>query len=94
MREVRTKEAGDYAVWYRVRRRLLECVGLLVDMDKMTFWQGVPEDELDTIVRTGWGRSSSGARPCSRASANAIRRSPPSEDRGAARNARPHSSRD
>jgi hypothetical protein len=50
MREVRTKETGDYAVWYRVRRRLLECVGLLIDMDKMTFWEAVPEDELDTIV--------------------------------------------
>ncbi len=50
MREVRVKETGDYAVWYRVRRRLLECIGLLIDMDKMTFWEAAPEDELDTIV--------------------------------------------
>jgi hypothetical protein len=50
MREIRVKETGDYAIWYRVRRRLLECAGLLIDMDKMTFWDAIPDDELDTIV--------------------------------------------
>ena len=50
MREIRTKETGDYAIWYRVRRRLVECVGLLIDMDKMTFWEAIPDDELDTVV--------------------------------------------
>jgi hypothetical protein len=50
MKEIRVKETGDYAVWYRVRRRLLECVGLLIDMDKMTFWKAIPDDELDAIV--------------------------------------------
>jgi len=50
MKEIRAKETGDYAVWYRVRHRLLECVGLLIEMDKMTFWKAVPDDELDTVV--------------------------------------------
>jgi hypothetical protein len=50
MREIRIKETGDYAAWYRVRRRMLECAGLLIDMDKMTFWEAIPEDELDTVV--------------------------------------------
>lgn len=48
--ELREMEAGDYEQWYRVRRRILELTQIVVQAEKMAFWEVAPDDERGLVL--------------------------------------------
>lgn len=48
--QLREMEHGDYEQWYRVRRRILELVHIVVQAEKMSFWEAAPDDERDLVL--------------------------------------------
>jgi hypothetical protein len=48
--QLREMEHGDYEHWYRVRRRILELVHIVVQAEKMSFWEAAPDDERDLVL--------------------------------------------
>lgn len=47
---LREMERGDYEQWYRVRRRLLELTQIVVQAEKMSFWESAPDDERELAL--------------------------------------------
>lgn len=48
--QLRTMEHGDYEHWYRVRRRILELTQIVVQAEKMSFWEAAPQDERELVL--------------------------------------------
>jgi hypothetical protein len=48
--ELREMEAGDYEHWYRVRRRILELTQIVVQAERMAFWEVAPDDERALVI--------------------------------------------
>jgi hypothetical protein len=48
--ELRKMETGDYEQWYRVRRRILELTQIVVQAEKMAFWEIAPDDERGLVA--------------------------------------------
>jgi hypothetical protein len=48
--ELREMEAGDYEQWYRVRRRILELTQIVIQAEKMAFWEVAPDDERGLVL--------------------------------------------
>jgi hypothetical protein len=48
--ELRKMERGDYGHWYPVRRRVLELTQLVVQAERMSFWEAAPEDERELVL--------------------------------------------
>lgn len=48
--ELREMETGDYEQWYRVRRRILELTQIVVQAEKMAFWEIAPDDERGLVL--------------------------------------------
>lgn len=48
--ELREMESGDYEHWYRVRRRVLELTQVVVQAEKMSFWESAPDDERELVL--------------------------------------------
>lgn len=48
--QLREMERGDYEHWYRVRRRVLELKQIVVQAEKMSFWEAAPDDERDLVL--------------------------------------------
>ncbi|MBA3432160.1 MAG: hypothetical protein H0U16_11870 [Actinobacteria bacterium] len=48
--QLREMERGDYELWYRVRRRVLELTQMVVQAEKMSFWDAAPEDERELVL--------------------------------------------
>lgn len=48
--QLREMERGDYEHWYRVRRRVLELTQIVVQAERMSFWETAPEDERDLVL--------------------------------------------
>jgi hypothetical protein len=48
--QLREMEQGDYEHWYRIRRRVLELTQVVVQAEKMSFWEVAPEDERELVL--------------------------------------------
>lgn len=49
--QLREMERGDYEQWYRVRRRVIELTQIVVQAEKMSFWEAAPDDERHLVLR-------------------------------------------
>jgi len=48
--QLREMERGDYEQWYRVRRRVIELNQIVVQAEKMSFWEAAPDDERRLVL--------------------------------------------
>lgn len=48
--QLREMESGDYEHWYRVRRRILELTQIVIQAEKMSFWEVAPDDERTIVL--------------------------------------------
>jgi hypothetical protein len=47
--EMRRIKRGEFSLWHRTRKRILEETQLLTQLEPMAFWTAVPTDELEMV---------------------------------------------
>jgi hypothetical protein len=48
--QMREMELGDYGHWHAARKRIIELKKLVVQAEKMSFWEAAPEDERELVL--------------------------------------------
>jgi hypothetical protein len=48
--QMREMEPGDYGHWHAARKRIIELKKLVVQAEKMSFWEAAPEDERELVL--------------------------------------------
>jgi hypothetical protein len=51
IQELRRLEVGDFALWYRARRRVVEQTQVLVEIEPMVWWEAAPAEDRLMVAR-------------------------------------------